>query len=296
MKVELPSRFTRDTMYSFIDKILNEDMLPRSKEINFDFCGLTFIEPVGVTVLSNLIGKLQKHGTSVSFTYREPNKSDKWCPMSFLDDSMFFKHYLEKPLHKMSSLRPTTRPLANVTYEKSYQYLDETMDWLAGKLQLTKASLGDIKSCLKEVFNNIQDHSSENNGFIFVQQFPARDTVTISISDFGIGIPASVQTKHPALNDAQALEKAVQEGFTTKSTPRNRGAGLDFLLHNVVNNNKGSVYIHSNSGILSCMHDGNTAVINSKLSDGFYPGTLLELNFRTDTIEYIEEDFSWDDY
>lgn len=296
MKVELPSRFTRETMYSFIDEILDEDMLPRAEVIDFDFCKLTFIEPAGVTVLSNLIGKLKKHGSRVSFTYIEPDKSDKWCPMSFLDDSMFFKHYLKETLHHSSALRPTTRPLENVTYTKSYQYLDEAMDWLAGKLQLTKASLGDIKTCLKEIFNNIQDHSSENNGYIFIQHFPNKDKVTVAISDFGIGIPANVQTKHPSFNDAKALKKAVQEGFTTKSSPRNRGAGLDFLLHNVVNNNKGSVYIHSNSGILSCIHDGEAAVITSELSDGFYPGTLLELNFRTDTIEYIEEDFSWDDY
>ncbi|WP_339246931.1 ATP-binding protein [Paenibacillus sp. FSL R10-2796] len=296
MEVELPSRFTRESMYPFIKQILDEEMLPRDEKIIFDFRPLEFIQPVGITVLSNLIGKLQKHGSSVSFRYRKPNKKNKWCTMSYLDDSMFFKSYLNETLDSTSALRATTLPLENVVYDRSYQYLDNAMEWLALKLSLSKESLGDIKTCLKEVFNNIKDHSSENNGFIFIQQFAKKNLVTVAISDFGIGIPSSVQTKHPSLNDAEALIKAVEEGFTTKSTPRNRGAGLAFLLHNVVNNNKGDVYIHSNSGILCCNHNGEHMVISSELSEGFYPGTLLELNFRTDTIEYVKEDFSWDDY
>ncbi|MFB6473037.1 ATP-binding protein [Paenibacillus glucanolyticus] len=296
MNVELPSRFNRDTMYPFIKRILDEDMLPKDNEIVFDFKRLTFIGPVGVTVLSNLIGKLHKHGARVSFSYPNPNKNDKKCPISFLDDSMFFKHYLGNTLDSTSSLRPTTLPLKNVTYMESYQYLDHAMHWLAGKLMLTKKSVGDIEMSMSEIFNNIKDHSSENNGFFFMQQFPKNDTVTVAVSDFGIGIPKNVQTKHPYLNDASAILMAINEGFTTKSTPRNRGAGLGILIDNVVRNNKGTVYIHSNGGILSCEYINNKVEIKPKPSFGFYPGTLIEMNFRTDTIEYIEEEFSWDDY
>jgi len=296
MQVKLPNKFTRESMYSFINEILNEEMTPRGMEIEFDFRPLTFIEPVGITVLSNLIGKLQKHGAKVSFRYRNLDRKNKWCTMSYLDDSMFFKHYLKKEIDPQSSLRPTTLPLENVSYDRSYQYLENAMDWLARKLNLSKESLGDIKTCLEEIFNNIKDHSSENNGYIFIQQFPQKNLVKIAISDFGVGIPFKVQSKHPSLNDAEALARAVEEGFTTKSNPRNRGAGLNYLLHNVVNNNKGVVYIHSNSGILCYKHNGESGVITTELSNGFYPGTLLEVNFRTDIIDYVEEEFSWDDF
>ncbi|BBI32663.1 ATP-binding protein [Cohnella abietis] len=295
MKVFLPDQFNRDTMYSFIDEVLNEDALPKSTEFDFDFTRLNFIRPVGVTVLSNLIGRLQKHGSKVTITYRVPDRRKKFCPIAFLDDSMFFKHYLGSTLDDTASLRPTTRPLANVTYDRSYAYLEESMSWLAGKLSLTKESLGDIKTCLKEVFNNIKDHSSENIGNIFIQQYPSENTVMVAISDFGVGIPRAVQNSHAGVDDAMALQMAVKEGFTTKSTPRNRGAGLDFLLHNVVKNNKGCVYIHSNHGILRAIHQNDGAVITTKKTSGFYPGTLLEIEFRTDTIEYIEEEFAWDD-
>ncbi|MEK8128647.1 ATP-binding protein [Paenibacillus filicis] len=295
MEVRLPSQFDSESMYSFISNTLNEENEPHSNEISFDFRPLEFITPVGVTVLSNLIGKLMKHGTKVSFVYRAPNRLIKFCPIAFLDDSMFFKHYLGNSLDGYARLRPTTLPLSNVTYAKSHDYLTSTMVWLASKLSLTKKSLGDVETCMKEVFNNIKDHSSEKIGSVFVQQYPRNNTVMFAISDFGVGIPFHIQRIHPSLSDGEAIRLAVQEGFTTKTSPRNRGAGLDFLLHNVVKNNKGFVYIHSNRGILNCTGDGNGGIkFEVKNTAGFYPGTLLEINFRTDTIENEEEEFLWE--
>lgn len=284
-------------MYSFIDQVLDDDSLPRATDFDFDFTRLKFIRPVGVTVLSNLIGRLQKYGSRVTLTSYQPNRGKKHCPIAFLDDSMFFQYYLNRTLDPSASLRPTTRPLENVTCDRSYAYLDQTMVWLAGKLRITKESLGDIKTCLLEVFNNIKDHSFENIGSIFVQHYPNennKNRVMFAISDFGIGIPHSIQRVRPGLDDAQALRMSIQEGFTTKTSPRNLGAGLFVLLQNVVKINKGEVYIHSNHGILSATHQNGDIVINSRITNGFYPGTLIEIEFRTDTIEYIEEEFSWD--
>lgn len=297
MKVYLPKELDRGpSMYWLINQVLDANNNPKSNVFDFDFTTLKFIRPVGVTVLSNLVGRLHRHGASVTFTYNLPNRSQKHCPMAFLDDSMFFKYYLKQNLDSFASLRPTTRPLENVTYDASYAYLDQTMAWLAVKLNLTKESLGDLKTCLKEVFNNIRDHSSENIGSIFVQQYPSQNRVMVAISDFGVGIPNSIQSHegYRGVDDAEALRLSVQEGFTTKSTPRNRGAGLDFLLHNVVKNNQGSVYIHSNHGILSSTYVNNGIHTVVEKTGGFYPGTLLEIEFRTDTIQYIEEEFSWE--
>ncbi|OPH48611.1 hypothetical protein BC351_09145 [Paenibacillus ferrarius] len=294
MDVSLPQSFDKEDIYRFISEILDENNEPKDKEFVFDFYSLQFIRPVGVTVLSNLIGKLHKHGASVSFRCPVPNRLNKWCPISFLDDSMFFKHYLNETLDSFASLRPTTLSLENVTYSRSIEYLSKAMQWLAGKLNLTKRSLSEIETCLKEVFNNINDHSSEKIGSIFIQQYPKENRVMVAISDFGVGIPHNIQRVKPSLTDSEALRLAVKEGFTTKTTPKNRGAGLDILLHNVVKNNKGYVYIHSNRGILNCEEDGFGGIIFTENNvSGFYPGTLLEINFRTDTIENEEEEFLW---
>ncbi|GEB35326.1 hypothetical protein [Brevibacillus parabrevis] len=122
-----------------------------------------------------------------------------------------------------------------------------------------------------------------------------KNEVNIAISDFGIGIPSNVQSVIPGLTDSLAIQKATEQGFSTKSTPGNRGAGLDVLVKNVVKNNQGWVYIHSNHGIVKCKlgHNNDIAMEPSDIS-GFYPGTLFEIVLRTDTIEHVEEEeFEW---
>ena len=49
-----------------------------------------------------------------------------------------------------------------------------------------------------------------------------------------MGIPQNVRAKMGIGSDQAAIAMACQEGFTTKSTPRNMGAGLHVLIRNVV--------------------------------------------------------------
>lgn len=99
----------------------------------------------------------------------------------------------------------------------------------------------------------------------------------------------------PDISDEDAIMKATEEGFTTKSTHVNAGAGLDILLNNVVINNRGWLQIYSNSGSLFCELSEN-GIIKTPKKTGYYPGTLIYANLRTDTIESVEdnsEDFEW---
>ncbi|MDF1511054.1 hypothetical protein PZE06_23245, partial [Robertmurraya sp. DFI.2.37] len=45
-------------------------------------------------------------------------------------------------------------------------------------------------------------------------------------------------------------QKEVENGFSTESTPGNRGAGLNNILTSVLTDNKGTIHIHSNKGII----------------------------------------------
>lgn len=296
MELLLPENFNRNTMYDFISQTLNENLQPRSTEIVFDFSRLSFIEPVGVTVLSNLVCWLHKWGTKVFFRTRDVNYFNRWDTMWFLDDSNFFKRYTGKHLGVSPCVRPTTIPLEEVKYSDSHQWLEQTIKWLSRCLNLTPASLANIKVCFQEIFNNIADHSSENTGCVFIQHYPNKNEVRVAISDFGVGIPHNIKKVHPGYTDAQCLSRSIEHGFSTKSTPKNRGAGLDTLVYNVVNNNKGRVYIHSNHGILDCKTSPFGIFAVPENTPGFYPGTLFDIVFRTDTIENIEEDeedFLW---
>lgn len=296
MVVVLPNQFTRLTMYELLDQIIDDKLSPRGNKFIFDFSRLRFIEPVGVTVLSNLVEWLYKRKVEVFF--RTPKRVVLPSSIQYLDDSLFFKRYLGKKYNDLARPRQTTIPLQLVSYQESYQWLDRRLlTWLMMRLSLSRASLINIKVCVEEIFNNIVDHAQENIGCVFAQHYPRNNFIQLAISDFGVGVPAVVKTKFPKLTDSEAIEKATTPGFSTKSNPRNTGAGLEVLLQNVVSINEGEVYIHSNHGILTCSRDDSGSIYMEKEETaGFYPGTLFEIILRTDTIKNIpdeEEAFEW---
>ena len=90
-----------------------------------------------------------------------------------------------------------------------------------------------FSTVLGEIFNNINNHAGKSGDIAsaIMQHFPKRSEVDIAISDFGEGIPARVREKEPEIsNDGAAILKAVEENFSTRSTPRNRGAaGLTYI-------------------------------------------------------------------
>lgn len=294
MEIFLPSRFVRNEMYGVLGEAITPDLHPADSTINFNFSSLSYIEPSGITILSNLFQWLIKRQVKVILATPKNITGGKNCPITYLDDSQFFKRYLNKYLTPFPSVRPTTRPLELISYSNSYQWLpDKFMPWLSHQLNVSINSLDDVKIALEEIFNNINDHSSEHIGCIFAQHYPKWNEVKISISDFGIGIPASVQRKIP-LSDEEALVKAIEDGFSTKSTPGNRGAGISNILYSIVINTGGKVYIHSNRGMLSCEYVNNERHITHSTANGFYPGTFFEIVFNTNNIiENEEEDFVW---
>ena len=128
---------------------------------------------------------------------------------------------LSQALRAEASPRITTRPLVKIAHEQSHAWLQGNLvPWLADRMGITQASLFSFKACVSELFNNIQDHSQFDIGSIFVQHFPNEKSVTISLSDFGIGIPAKVQQLLPGVSDSGAILEAVKEGSPQR---KNRG-------------------------------------------------------------------------
>lgn len=291
--VNLPKQFTRHTMYKLLNRVIDNDLNPMDNEIIFDFSTLDFIEPAGITILSNLFEWLDKRGVNTMINI--PDSIKNRAPIKFLDDSMFFERYINQNLTANPSIRNTTMPLALVSYENSYQWLDSYFTvWLSRQLNVNQVSVVNIKMCIGEIFNNIKDHAQENIGCVFAQHYPNLNHIKITISDFGIGIPNNIKLLRPSLQDHYAILLATDEGFTTRTSPRNLGAGLHTLIQNVVNDNKGSVHIHSNYGILDCINGYTGLVKVPTLKNAFYPGTFIEIVLRTDTIENIEEEeFEW---
>lgn len=293
--VKLPRKFNGETMYPFIRIAVNEQGDASCKEITFDFSELDFIEPIAVVVLSNLIEYFLKIGVKTQFTGH--NNLSKG--VVYLDDSGFFLHYLKKPLRPHAVLRDTTLPLRLVANAQAILYLyEDMMPWLAQRLLTTAIALGTIRVCLQEIFHNISDHSGVNVGCTYAQHFPQKKEIHVAISDFGLGIPANVYKVRPDLSPSEALYLAVQEGFTTKSNVRNRGAGLAILMRYVTVKNKGAVFITSGNAYVSAVAMRGGTKITSRARPVLYPGTLIHVILKTDTLQTLykdvePEEFSW---
>ena len=293
----MPSQFDRTSMYSLLADITTAEGEPLNSEIVIDFSTLSFIQPVGVAILYNIVNWLRIKGVTVKFRFPQlPELVSNTNPIKYLDDCGFFQDFLGQKKFGYSLLRSTTIPSKNVACEESYAWLDDVLiSWLMRELATqNRAGFANTKTCLQEIFNNIEDHSNQNLGCVFAQNYPAYNEIKLAISDFGVGIPFNIQRVEPIVNDAKALELAVQEGYSTKSWPRNRGAGLDILTQLVVNTNRGRIYIHSNYGKLSCFYN-NGLRFESNMVNQMYPGTLFEIVFNTNRIyqEPMAEDFQW---
>lgn len=293
LTVNVPSKFNTKSMYDLIDAVITQDGNPVSKEINFDFKNLFFIEPSGVTVLSNIIEWLRKRDVGVYIS----TPDSLTVPIKYLDDSGFFERYLKNPLQKQSSLRKTTAPLRLIKHGSSLSWLNNDFKvWMSDNLGLPADCFDDIKTCLKEIFLNIKDHSGENIGCIFMQYFPNNKEISISISDFGEGIPRVVKRQMPFMDDFEAIIKACEKGFSTRSTPQNRGAGLPHLINHIVTHHDGKIAIHSNRGVAQFYPHAVSRIRTEKIiTKSSYPGTLFDIVLSTDDgfIRNLREDFEW---
>ena len=296
MNLILPRYFNVNSIGDFIKPILKikDSQLP--EEVTIDFSKVIFIDPVGVTVLSNILEYLKKRKINFKFSNYKNNSE----PIRFLDDSLFFLEYVGNKIHPSSTVRSTTLQLKKIEMEESYQWIETFfLPWIKREIGYEKKlKLEMIKVCLMEIFNNIRDHSGENIGCLFAQHFPNRGIVNIGISDFGVGIPFNVRKMNPSMKDSEAIKLAAQEGFSTKTNPQNRGAGLDILIKNTISHQSDKISIFSNYGILHVYKskDGEDIIFKPvKNTLFFYPGTLLNIEVQTDLFigDEEEEDFQW---
>jgi len=278
--VLLPNQFTLNALYTFTQAVVGYDGLPRDKHFIFDFQYLGFVDGFGLTIFCNTIEWLRALGVQVSFS----NFGASHNPgIRYMDDSGFFQKYLGKPLVPGRTPRATTLPFTYVAHADAHGWLEGTFTpWASHALGVTPGSLGSIRTCVKELFNNILDHSNRESGHIHVQHYPKVRLVNITVSDFGRGIPNNIRAQFGQMSDQDAILHASRRGITTKGHPNNQGEGLDLLIDNVTGND-GNVSIYSFSGALNCSRDASGGVQRTHWAgNGSYPGTLVDICLRTD--------------
>jgi hypothetical protein len=273
----IPSVFRMDAIDKFTRDIVDSDGKPIDKNFSFDFSRLSFIDGSGLTVLNNTIAWIKDNNCRLEIVSNS-NTSDG---IRYLDDCGFFGLHLKKKIFFDSKPRKTTLPCVSVSNANSFSWIENNLSpWLEWVLYTSNSSLGSIRACMKELFNNILDHSHKNTGFIHAQHYPTSHNIKITVSDFGVGIPHTITQSFGPMNDAQAIFHAAKEGVTSQSRPNNMGAGLNFLI-DCITSNDGTVTVHSRRGHLFCRRYRGNQERNPRLTKGSYPGTLVEISLDT---------------
>lgn len=282
----LPKQMVFGRLNSFLDDLSDLCGSGSPGPVALDFSRLSFVDAAGAVTLANAVDYLRSLGFSPLPRLPLPGTP----AITYLRDWRFFK-FLEDPhATDLTPGRNSIFPLSRVSHTNTFDLLKNRFTpWLGNRLSISTGSLEQLRVCLGELFNNIEDHSGVSTGFFFAQHVPDFHRVRIALADFGVGIPAKVRSKLPKLDDGAALAKAFEEGFSTKSTPRNRGAGLDWLKRYAIETNGGSVSVASHFGRLRAKpHAGNVKFVPT-VGRVFFPGVLHYISLRTDTIEAVEE-------
>jgi len=295
--VKIEGHFNLKSLRWHLVKFIDNEGIPLDNEFLVDVCELKFAAPVSLVALTNMFNYLIKRGCGLVLRRpKTPNRAIK-----YLDDSYFFDYFFQQRLfpERVSKRRNTNIPLKVLKYEEYNSWLAGTVfPWISDCLGFDiQSRWPSFATVLGEIFNNINDHAGEGGDIASaaMQHFPKNNYIDIAISDFGEGIPSRVREALPEIkDDGEAILKAVEEHFSTRSSPRNRGAGLDTIRRNTVDYNKGSVHIVSGYGQVCFRPErGASYAISHPIR---YPGTLIRLILKTDTIsqaEVYEEDLSW---
>lgn len=306
--IKIPDKLNYSTINLILENLL-EISETNYQLIVFDLTELHFIEPRGVTLLTNLVSSLQKNGKKYTIRYNplESNRGDNHKAMMYLRDIGFFELHGFKDFYGKASLRSTMLPIQKIKTNEINQWNDYIFLQYLRNQTMRSSEFSHIRVAIEEIFNNIADHSTERIGCSAAQYYPRKKEVSISFSDFGIGIPTSLRNDWNKIkvrdkeginlndmSDSDLIEFAVKEGVSTQSKPGNRGAGLMNIIRSLTNDSVGRVYIRSNFGEIWY---GDKKVKHKNETKTSYPGTFYDiiLNVSNESLydSDLEEEFEW---
>lgn len=289
--VILPSQLTAVNLLTAVGQTFRLNDPPG--EVAFDFSRMRFALPSGIVLLHNLTRYLMTLGWRVCYS----NFRRECDALHFMDDIGFFEDHLGGKVWATSSLRQTTCRLIEIQHSESHGWIaQEFVPWLARCSRRPEGALAELRTCISEIFNNIQDHAGQHVGSIFAQWYPQKEELAFTIGDFGRGIPANVNKLLPNLTPCQAIVRAFEVGFSTKGHPNNQGAGLDFLRQTISSNLGGSIKVYSGGGAVECNLHGEISECDVYLGNSGYTGTLIDIVLPTRLIDDYEpevEDGIW---
>lgn len=254
---------------------------------------MSFLEPMDVLILTKFIIYQKSNECKTIIRASNPVVFEYLKAIGIVD---FVKKNYKSPetIEGIPSL--TAMPIRRVERETMNWYITATQNFMRS-ICPTK-DLEVLNICLSELINNVYDHSSSPIGaYVFCQYFPNKNIISVAVSDYGIGIPKSVNRflrteDKPQLSNAKCIAWAIKEHKTTKSEPHNMGRGLDTVKSFVAANNS-SWKVYSDNVMMIGYPSSN------KYSDNIIynmKGTIVALNIKVDNLDeqgYVEDALDW---
>lgn len=266
----------------FIIKNRNAIKNNRRNKVVFDFTKTPFLQPYHLTSLACLIEEYKQSGATIQVNSKK--KTEVGTFLKYTKFENFWVPGFDRNFCFRSEIT-NTMPIWKNESERIDSFATRAQEFYSSH-SIKGKDLTPLRLTVVEALNNISDHSdSKVSGFVSTQYFKSKSELVISICDFGKGIPWKVnqylkQEGEKQVKDIDALLKALEKGFSTKSNPRNRGFGLDTILSNVKASN-GEMEIVSNRAYLSKKMQGSRMKIVRDDLQFSFPGTYLVIKLNT---------------
>lgn len=150
-----------------------------------------------------------------------------------------------------------------------------------------------INIVIAELLNNVFDHAeSLIDATSFCWFNPQTNIISIAIADLGIGIPERVnrfnrENSLVELSSQDALKWAIQPKSTTKSSPQNRGSGINNII-DFVKANHSKLQIFSNDVRLFVNIHKQAFYVNPMQH---FKGTIVEVDVHTKNLVALDNEF-----
>lgn len=272
---------------------------PSIRRVRVVVGGTLTVKPYHVTTLACLLEEYRLAGVAIRFA------SGNAVVYRYLESIQFFARFAAPVTPATLPLPPPTDPtsfgLWPVAPEGMNEYVRSAYHHFKGHFFQDK-SLDFLTIYLGEMFNNVFDHAfagtaTERVAFAMLQCYPASQRLLIAVSDFGMGIPNTVnrflqaQGQEP-VTAPEALRKALEFRFTAQSRPHNQGRGLDTLRTGLQELN-GTLTIQTARAIYHVSRDGTE--FTHPLNEVDFPGTTLSARIFQDGMRPEENDLLEDE-
>ncbi len=280
--------------------LLNENRFDKLAELprtlNIDLTHMYFIAPYHVVSLACLIEEYYMKGVIIRFN-KVNNQASR-----YLDNLGFFNYWedgFDRKKYHPEEVK-TSFCLWQLDKEMFHPYVTYAQAYFT-KHFFNGLDLQPLNTSLTELFNNVIDHSkSKVSGYVFTQYYPNKKEFIISLCDFGSGIPNTIikylrKTQDKTVTPLEAFDLAFKRGFSTESTPSNRGLGLDNIA-SIVRSMKSELLIISNNVCFKQQSDGK--IVKQTIQEGFR-GTQVVIYLKTDNLkplvveELVEDEFNF---